>query len=533
MTTVALEFGDEARAKLLKGMSLLAHVVATTLGPGGRTVIMEHEGAGPDVSRDGAGIARTFELGEPLENMGVEFLKQAAANTERIAGDGTSTTIVLAYALAKHCCMGMASGLEPVEIRRGVDDAIAIALAELASKSSRLGEPDRRSVVLVATNQDPVLTDLIIEALAKAPAPEAVAVTASPSGRDGLEATGALRLSAGAAAAFTSPGVCELHDARVLVFDGAIAAMGDVAQLVEAAAKDDKALLLVARGFDDETLRVLAANVTRGALKAAAVTVPASPDATLLLEDLAAVTGAEMLSSVQGAKLERLSIDQLGRAKKVVVGAHETAIFADPGHVRADVRAAQVRGLIGEAASSEERARLWRRLRLLSPTVTLSIGGETETEAAERLERAEDGLRALQSALAEGVVPGGGVTLLRLSLALDHLELQSRDHWFGMNAVKEALAAPFRHLVHNAGLGAPYWAERLLRLEPDGRGLDLRTGEIVDLVARGILDPTRNLRLALENARWIATTVALTQAAITPSRADGLDTPETTAWSPI
>lgn len=528
MTVKSLSFDVEARQGLLAGMGKLARAVGVTLGPTGRTVIVDQPQGAPRITKDGVSVARDLELSDAVENMGADLLREVALTIEREAGDGTTSAVVLAHSLARECCMGVASGLDAVAIRGGLDDAIEAALADLTRRARPMSAPhERLQVARVAANYDEDLALLVVAALDKAGVSGAVLVERSDGRGAELETTGGAKIEAG----FLSPafinepgeGHCELQEPRILVVDGPVDTINQLIPLLESAHKLGFALLVVAAEFDPGVITALALNSRRGAVRVAAIKAPGFGwQRAELLEDIAAVVGAEVQSPAKGDRLERLSIDQLGRARKAIVADSHTLIMPDPGHVRADSRAGVVQHLIAAAGDRSEQDGLKKRLALLlgQGVAMLRIGGDSDAEADERADRARDALCAVQSAALEGLVPGGGVTLLRLANALDALETPNRDHRFGVNAVRTALAAPLRQMIQNAGLGAPYWAERILSMQSDSQGLDLRTGEVVDLVERGIVDPVRSLRLMLQTARSFATTALLTQATISTAKAD-------------
>lgn len=527
MTAKNLSFGAEARQGLLVGMGKLSRAVGVTLGPAGRTVIVDQPQGPPRITKDGVRVARDLAFSDAVETMGANLLRDVALKIEREAGDGTTSAVVLAHSLARACCMGVASGLDAVAIRRGLDDAIESALAGLKQRARALSGPQGRlQVARIAANGDEDLARHVVEALDEAGASGAVFVERSD-GRDAqIETAGGAKIEAGflSSAFINQPRerLCDLRHPRILVVDGQVRSLTELVPLLESAQKLDFGLLIVATEFDPSVTAGLALNSRRGAVRVAAFKAPGLGWLRgELLEDIAAIVGAEVQSPAKGDRLDRLSIDQLGRTRKAILAETHTLLMPDPGHVRADSRAGVVQDLIAAARDQGEQDRLRKRLAVLTGqgVVTLRIGGDSQAEADERADRARDALRAVQSAALEGVVPGGGVTLLRLAKALDALETPDRDHRFGVNAVRTALSAPLRQMIQNAGLGAPYWAERIGSMQPDSQGLDLRTGEVVDLVERGIVDPVRALRLMLETARSVATTALLTQATISTAPA--------------
>lgn len=532
MTAKSLTFDNEARQGLLTGMGKLARAVGVTLGPAGRTVIVDQVHRVPRITKDGVSVARGLELSDAVENMGADLLRDVALKIESEAGDGTTSAVVLAHSLARECCMGVASGLDPVEIRRGLHDAIEVVLADLTRRAQPMARrQERLQIARIATNYDEPLAALVVEAVDQTGVSGAVFVERSDGREAELEIAAGAKIDAGflSPAFINQPGdrVCEFQDPRIVVIDGPVETIAELVPLLESAHDLGFSLLVIAAEFEPSVITALALNSHRGAVRVAAIKAPGfdSPRAELL-EDIAAIVGAEVQSPVKGDRLARLSIDQLGRARKAIVAEGHTLLLPDPGHVRADSRAGVVQDLLATASDQGVQDRLRKRLALLlgRGVATLRIGGDSDAEADERADRARDALRAVQSAALEGVVPGGGVTLLRLASALDALETPHRDHWFGVNAVRTALAAPLRQMIQNAGLGAPYWAERILSMQPDTYGLDLRTGEVVDLVERGIIDPVRALRLMLETARSFATMTLLTQATISTARPpDGRD----------
>ncbi len=544
-----LLFDQEARAALLRGVNIMSHAVKVTLGPKGRNVVIAKKFGSPTITKDGVTVAKEIALKDPNQDLGAQMIKEVAAKTSDVAGDGTTTATVLAQAIFREGLKNVTAGANPMGLKRGIEQAVATAVEELRHMSK--ATKDKKEIAQVATiaaNNDKTIGDLIAEAMEKVGKDGVITVEEAKAMETTLEVVEGMQFDRGYLSPYfvTDPERMEvvLEDARVLIHEKKLSVMKDMLPLLEQVVQAGRPLLIIAEDLEGEALATLVVNKLRGTLAVCAVKAPGFGDRRkAMLEDIATVTGGKAITEDLGIKLENLKLDDLGRAKKVVVDKDNTTIIEGAGSSKAiEARIKQIRAQIEETTSDYDREKLQERLAKLAGGVAMikvgaatetemkiKVGAATETEMKEKKARVEDALNATRAAVEEGIVPGGGVALLRASEALGGLKL-SGDEATGVSIVRRALEEPIRQIVENAGLEGSVVVEKVKAGIPITRGFDAETNEYVDMMQAGIIDPTKVERVALQNAASIASLLLTTEALITdipdaekadPSMADG------------
>ncbi|OGK80427.1 MAG: chaperonin GroL [Candidatus Rokubacteria bacterium GWC2_70_16] len=517
-----LLFNEDARAALLRGVNIMAHAVKVTLGPKGRNVVIDKKYGSPTITKDGVTVAKEIELKDPGENMGAQMLKEVAAKTSDIAGDGTTTATVLAQAIFRGGLKNVTAGANPMGLKRGIDRAVDTVVEELKHLSK--ATKDKKEIAQVATiaaNNDKTIGNLIAEAMEKVGKDGVITVEEAKAMETTLEVVEGMQFDRGYLSPYfvTNAERMEvvLEDALILIHEKKLSVMKDMLPLLEQVARAGKPLLIIAEDLEGEALATLVVNKLRGTLACCAVKAPGFGDRRkAMLEDIATVSGGKAITEDLGIKLENLKLDDLGRAKKVVVDKDNTTIVEGAGHSKEiQGRIKQIRAQIEETTSDYDREKLQERLaKLAGGVAVIKVGAATETEMKEKKARVEDALNATRAAVEEGIVPGGGVALLRASEALDGLKL-SGDEGTGVSIVRRALEEPIRQIVENAGLEGSVIVEKVRAAVPITRGFDAETNEYVDMMKAGIIDPTKVERVALQNAASIASLLLTTEALIT------------------
>jgi chaperonin GroEL len=528
-----LRFNQDARAALLRGINVMAHAVAVTLGPKGRNVVIARTFGSPTLTKDGVTVAKEIDLRDPAENLGARMLKEVAARTSDIAGDGTTTATVLAQAIFRGGLRNVTAGANPMALKRGIEQAVVTAVEELRqmSKATR----DRKEIAQVATiasNNDKAIGGLIADAMEKVGKDGVVTVEEARAMETTLDVVEGMRFDRGYLSPYfvTDPERMEavLEDVLVLIHEKKLGVMQDMLPLLEQVARAGKPLLIIAEDLEGEALATLVVNRLRGTLACCAVKAPGFGDRRqAMLQDMAVLTGGKAITEDLGIKLENLTLQDLGRAKRVVVDRDSTTIIDGAGTAR-DIqgRITQLRAQIEETTSDYDREKLQERLaRLAGGVAVVKVGAATETEMKEKKARVEDALNATRAAVEEGIVPGGGVALLRAAEALDGLKM-SGDEGTGVDIVRRALEEPIRQIAANAGLEGAVVVEKVRAMVPLTRGFDAETSEYVDMMQAGIIDPTKVERVALQHAASIASLLLTTQVLVTDAReARGGDEP--------
>jgi chaperonin GroEL len=517
-----LKFDEEARASLLRGVNILAEAVRATLGPKGRNVVIDKKFGSPTITKDGVTVAKEIELKDNYEDMGAQMLKEVASKTSDVAGDGTTTATVLAQAIFREGLKNVTAGANPMGLKRGIDNAVAAVVEELKklSKSTK----DKKEIAQVATiaaNNDKTIGDLIAEAMEKVGKDGVITVEESKSADTALDVVEGMRFDRGYLSPYfvTDSERMEvvLEDALILIHEKKISAMKDMLPLLEQVARSGKPFLLIAEDIEGEALATLVVNKLRGTLQTAAVKAPGFGDRRkAMLEDIAILTGGKAITEDLGIKLENIKLEDLGRAKKIVVDKDNTTIVEGTGKSKdIEGRIKQIRAQIDETTSDYDREKLQERLaKLAGGVAVVKVGAATETEMKEKKARVEDALNATRAAVEEGIVPGGGVALLRAAKALDSTKLEG-DEKVGSNIVRRALEAPIRQIVENAGLEGSVIVEKVKAATQANQGFDAESMEYVDMLKAGIIDPTKVERVALQNAASVASLLLTTEALIT------------------
>jgi len=515
-----IAFDEEARRGLERGMNTLADAVKVTLGPKGRNVVLEKKWGAPTITNDGVSIAKEIELEEPYEKIGAELVKEVAKKTDDVAGDGTTTATVLAQALVKEGLRNVAAGANPIALKRGIEAAVAAVAEELAKIAKDVETKEQIASTASISAGDTTVGEIIAEAMDKVGKEGVITVEESNTFGLELELTEGMRFDKGYVSAYfwTDPERMEavLDEPYILIVNSKISAVKDLLPLLEKVMQSGKPLLIIAEDVEGEALATLIVNKVRGTFKSVAVKAPGFGDRRkAMLGDIAILTGGQPISEEVGLKLENATLDLLGKARKVVVTKDETTIVDGAGDAdEIQGRVNQIRAEIEKSDSDYDREKLQERLaKLAGGVAVIKVGAATEVELKERKHRVEDAVRNAKAAVEEGIVPGGGVALVQAGKsAFDKLDL-SGDEATGANIVKVALDAPLRQIAVNAGLEGGVVVEKVRNL-PAGHGLDAQTGEYVDLLAAGIIDPAKVTRSALQNAASIAALFLTTEAVV-------------------
>src|SRR5467141_3747592 len=518
-----LKFDEDARAALLRGINIMAEAVKATLGPKGRNVVIDKKFGSPTITKDGVTVAKEIELKDNYEDMGAQMVKEVASKTSDIAGDGTTTATVLAHAIVREGLKNVTAGANPMGLKRGIDKAVDLVVEELKKMSkSTKDKKEIAQVATIASNNDKTIGNLIAEAMEKVGKDGVITVEESKSAETVLDVVEGMQFDRGYLSPYfvTDAERMEvvLEDALVLIHEKKISVMKDMLPLLEQVARSGKPLLIIAEEVEGEALATLVVNKLRGTLHTAAVKAPGFGDRRkAMLEDIATLTGGKALTEDLGIKLENIKLDDLGKAKKVVVDKDNTTIVEGAGKSSAiEGRIKQIRAQIEETTSDYDREKLQERLAKLAGGVAVfKVGAATETAMKEKKARVEDALNATRAAVEEGIVPGGGVALLRCTKSIDNLKKLEGDEKVGAMIVKRALEEPIRQIVENAGLEGSVIVEKVKAETVPTRGFDADSMEYVDMIQAGIIDPTKVERVALQNAASIASLLLTTEALVT------------------
>jgi len=519
-----LMFNEEARRKLLAGVEQISKAVKVTLGPKGRNVLLDKKFGAPTVTKDGVSVAKEVELADPYENMGAQLLKEVATKTNDVAGDGTTTATVLAYSLVKEGLKSVAAGMTPIELKRGIDKAVEIAVEEIKKNSKEIKDKEEIShVASVSANNDTEIGNTIADAMEKVGKDGVITVEESKTMDTSIEFVEGMQFDRGYISAYfvtdRDTMTCVYEDAYILIHDKKVSSMKDMLPLLEKVAQSGKPLLIIAEDCDGEALSTLVVNSLRGTLRTCAVKAPGFGDRRkAMLEDIAILTGGEVISEELGLKLENTDISQLGKAKSIKIDKDNTTIINGAGKQK-DIqdRIAQIKAQIEDTTSDYDREKLQERLaKLAGGVAVINVGAATEVELKEKKHRVEDALSATRAAIDEGIVPGGEIALIQAALTLDKADTSrlTDDEKVGFKIVKRALEEPIRQIAENAGLDGAVIAERA-KNEKKGIGFDAAKMEWVDMVKSGIIDPAKVTRSALQNAASIASLLLTTECAIT------------------
>ncbi len=522
MASKDVKFGQDARERMLRGVDILANAVKVTLGPKGRNVVIEKSFGAPRITKDGVTVAKEIELEDKFENMGAQMLKEVASKTADLAGDGTTTATVLAQAIVREGAKSVAAGANPMDLKRGIDMAVSAVVEHLKKMSSTIKSNDEIAQVgTISANGDKVVGDMIAKAMKKVGAEGVITVEESKTLDFELEVVEGMQFDRGYLSPYFITNAekmsVELESPYILIVEKKLSSLQAMLPILEAVVQSGKPLLIIAEDVEGEALATLVVNKLRGGLKVAAVKAPGFGDRRkAMLEDLAILTGGTVISEDLGIKLETVTLTMLGRAKKVQIDKENTTIVDGVGKKpEIEGRVKQIKAQIEETTSDYDREKLQERLaKLAGGVAVIKVGGASEVEVKERKDRVDDALHATRAAVEEGVVPGGGVALLRSIKALDGIKSENEDQKVGITIVRKALQAPARQIFTNAGEDGSVIVGKILENKQDSYGYNAQTHEYGDLVAQGVIDPTKVVRAALQDAASVAGLLVTTEAMI-------------------
>ncbi|HEY2184664.1 MAG TPA: chaperonin GroEL [Xanthobacteraceae bacterium] len=522
MSAKEVKFSVDARDRMLHGIDTLAHAVRVTLGPKGRNVVLDKSFGAPRITKDGVTVAKEIELEDKFENMGAQMVREVASKTSDQAGDGTTTATVLAHAIVKEGSKAVAAGMNPMDLKRGIDLAVDAVVADLRKNSKNVTSNEEIAQVgTISANGDVEIGRFIADAMKKVGNEGVITVEEAKSLETELEVVEGMQFDRGYISPYFVTNAekmrVEMEDPYILIYEKKLSGLQELLPLLEAVVQASKPLLIIAEDIEGEALATLVVNKLRGGLKVAAVKAPGFGDRRkAMLEDIAILTGGTMVSSDLGIKLENVTINMLGRAKKVMIDKENTTIVGGAGK-KSDIQAriTQIKAQIEETTSDYDREKLQERLaKLAGGVAVLRVGGATEIEVKERKDRVDDAMHATRAAVEEGVLPGGGVALLRSLKALEKLKGHNDDQRTGIEIVKKALSWPARQIAINAGDDGSIVVGKILEKDTYGFGYDAQTGEYVNMMSKGIIDPTKVVRIALQDAASIAGLLITTEAMV-------------------
>ncbi len=515
--------GEEARRKILEGMEIMVDALRPTLGPKGRCAVLEKKFGSPTVINDGVTIAKEIELDDPYKNLGAQLLREVASKTNDVAGDGTTSASVLAFAIAKEGFKNVAAGANPVHLRRGIEKAVKAVVDKLKLMSKTVKDKHEiQQVATIAAANDSEIGEIIAEAMDKVGKEGVITVEEAKGTETELNVVEGMQFDRGYLSPYFVTDAermeCVLEDAYILIHDKKISAVKDILPLLEKVAQSGKPLLIIAEEVEGEALATLVVNKLRGTLQCCAVKAPGFGDRRkAMLEDIAILTGGQAIMEELGIKLESVTLDMLGRAKRVIIDKENTTIVEGKGSSsKIQGRINQIKSEIEKTTSDYDREKLQERLaKLAGGVAVINVGAPTETDMKERKARVEDALSATRAAVEEGVVPGGGVALLRCQEEIDKLKIDDPDEKTGAKIVQKALEAPLRQIAENSGLDGAVVVQKVKESDNENFGFNAEKDKYEDLVNAGIIDPTKVVRSALENASSMAALLLTTEALIT------------------
>lgn len=523
MAAKDVRFSTDARDRILRGVDILANAVKVTLGPKGRNVVIEKSFGAPRITKDGVTVAKEIELADKFENLGAQLVREVASKQNDIAGDGTTTATVLAAAIAREGSKAVAAGLNPMDLKRGVDLAVEAIVADLKKHSKKVTSNDEIAQVgKISANGDEFIGQEIAKAMQKVGNEGVITVEEAKSLETETDIVEGMQFDRGYLSPYfitnAEKMIAELDDAYILIHEKKLSTLQPLLPILEAVVQSGKPLIIIAEDIEGEALATLVVNKLRGGLKIAAVKAPGFGDRRkAMLEDIAILTGGEMIAEDLGIKLENVTIQMLGRAKRVRIEKENTTIIDGAGEKKEiEARIGQIKGQIEETISDYDREKLQERLaKLAGGVAVIRVGGATEVEVKEKKDRVDDALNATRAAVEEGVSPGGGVALLRAIKVLSAVKVGNSDQQTGVEIVRKAIQAPARQIVDNAGGDGAVVVGKLLEATDYGFGFDAQKGEYGDLMKLGIIDPTKVVRTALQDAASIAGLIITTEATIT------------------
>jgi chaperonin GroEL len=522
MSAKEVKFSVDARDKMLRGVDILANAVRVTLGPKGRNVILDKSFGAPRVTKDGVTVAKEIELDDKFENMGAQMVREVASKSADAAGDGTTTATVLAHAIVREGAKSVAAGMNPMDLKRGIDLAVEAVVEHLKTNSKKVTSNEEIAQVgTISANGDAEIGKFLADAMKKVGNEGVITVEEAKSLETELDVVEGMQFDRGYISPYFVTNAdkmrVEMEDAYILINEKKLSSLNELLPLLEAVVQTGKPLVIVAEDVEGEALATLVVNRLRGGLKVAAVKAPGFGDRRkAMLQDIAILTGGTAISEDLGIKLENVTLQMLGRAKKVMIDKENTTIVNGAGK-KADIeaRVAQIKAQIEETTSDYDREKLQERLaKLAGGVAVIRVGGATEVEVRERKDRVDDAMHATRAAVEEGIVPGGGVALLRATEVLKKVRTHNDDQKTGVEIVRKALSAPARQIAINSGEDGSVIVGKVLEKDQYSFGFDAQTGEYVNLVSKGIIDPTKVVRVAIQNAASVAALLITTEAMV-------------------
>jgi chaperonin GroEL len=522
MAAKEVRFAGDARQKLLRGVDILADAVKVTLGPKGRNVVLDKSFGAPRITKDGVTVAKEIELSDKFENLGAQLVREVASKTNDNAGDGTTTATVLAQAIVREGAKAVAAGLNPLDLKRGIDKAVTAVVEELKKRTKKITTPEETAqVATISANGESGIGKIISDAVQRVGGDGVITVEEAKGVTTELDVVEGLQFDRGYISPYfvtnTDKLRAELDQPYILIHEKKLATLQPLLPLLEAVVQSGRPLVIIAEDVEGEALATLVVNKLRGGLKIAAVKAPGFGDRRkAILEDIAILTGGTVISEDLGIKLESVKLTDLGKAKRIVIEKENTTVVEGAGK-KAEIqgRVAQIRAQIEDTTSDYDREKLQERLaKLAGGVAVIRVGGSTEVEVKERKDRVDDALNATRAAVEEGIVPGGGVALARASLVLGKLKVDNDDQRFGIEIVRKAIQAPLRQIAENSGEDGAVIAGKTLEKDDYAWGFDAQSGQFKDLVKAGIIDPTKVVRTALQDAASVAGLLVTTEALV-------------------
>jgi len=522
MSAKDVRFSADARERMLRGVDTLANAVKVTLGPKGRNVVIDKSFGAPRITKDGVTVAKEIELEDKFENMGAQMVREVASKTNENAGDGTTTATVLAQAIVREGAKSVAAGMNPMDLKRGIDLAVAAVLKDVEKRATKVSSSaEVAQVGTISANGDANIGKMIAQAMQKVGNEGVITVEEAKSLETDVEIVEGMQFDRGYLSPYfitnADKMIADLGDAYILLHEKKLSSLQSMLPVLEAVVQTGKPLVIVAEDIEGEALATLVVNKLRGGLKVAAVKAPGFGDRRkAMLEDIAILTGGQLISDDLGIKLETVTLDMLGRAKKVVIEKEKTTIVDGAGKKKEiEARVAQIKGQIEETTSDYDREKLQERLaKLAGGVAVIRVGGATEVEVKEKKDRVDDALNATRAAVEEGIVPGGGTALLRAKKAVGRLSNDNPDVQAGINIVLKAIEAPIRQIAENAGVEGSIVVGKILENKSETFGFDAQNEEYVDMVQKGIIDPAKVVRRALQDAGSVAGLLVTTEAMV-------------------
>ncbi|MCP1845105.1 chaperonin GroEL [Bradyrhizobium sp. USDA 4524] len=522
MSAKEVKLGVDARDRMLRGVDILANAVKVTLGPKGRNVVLDKSFGAPRITKDGVAVAKEIELEDKFENMGAQMVREVASKAADVAGDGTTTATVLAAAIVREGAKSVAAGMNPMDLKRGIDLAVEAVVADLEKNSKKVTSNEEIAQVgTISANGDAEVGKFLADAMKKVGNEGVITVEEAKSLETELDVVEGMQFDRGYISPYFVTNAdkmrAEMEDAYILINEKKLSSLNELLPLLEAVVQSGKPLVIVAEDVEGEALATLVVNRLRGGLKVAAVKAPGFGDRRkAMLQDIAILTGGQAISEDLGIKLENVTLNMLGRARRVMIDKENTTIVNGAGKkADIDARVAQIKAQIEETTSDYDREKLQERLaKLAGGVAVIRVGGATEVEVKERKDRVDDAMHATRAAVEEGIVPGGGVALLRASVHLKGIRTKNDDQKTGVEIVRKALSAPARQIAINAGEDGSVIVGKILEKDQYSFGFDSQTGEYGNLVTKGIIDPTKVVRVAIQNASSVAALLITTEAMV-------------------